>query len=161
MRALLLLALALAGPLPAAEPLVRPDGRATLVHFANSECRCCVRAATQVDRIRRLHGDKARFVLVVDLDAPGAAQWQRLAGMAFETRPDPDRVLIRRASVERGLTSILLGPDGGELRRWQGHSAALLSEMAEAVALVSGSAPRPLPTEGVPAELVNGCTFPR
>lgn len=159
MRALLLLALV--GALRAAEPLVRPDGRVALVHFANAECQCCVRAASQVDRLRRLHGDKARFVLVVDLDESGAARWQRIAGMAFEARPDPDRVLIRRADVERGLTSILLGPDGKELRRWQGHSAALLSEIAGAVALVSGSAPRPLPTEGVPAELVNGCTFPR
>lgn len=161
MRALLPLLLALAGSLPAAEPLVKPDGRATLVHFANSECRCCVRAATQVDRVRRLYGDKARFVLVVDLDAAGAEKWQRIAGMAFEARPDPDRALIRRAKVERGLTSILLGPDGRELRRWQGHSVALLGEIAEAVALVSGSAPRPLPTEGVPTELVNGCTFPQ
>lgn len=161
MRGLLLALLALAGALPAAEPLVKPDGRATLVHFANSECSCCVRAATQVDRIRRLYGDKARFVLVIDLDAPGAAQWQRVAGMAFEARPDPDRALIRRAGVERGLTSVLLSPDGKELRRWQGHSAALLGEVAEAVALASGSAPRPLPAEGVPTELVNGCTFPR
>lgn len=159
MRSLLLLALA--GALSAAEPLVKPDGRATLVHFANSECRCCVRAATQVDRIRRLYGDKARFVLVVDLDAAGAARWQRIVGMDFEAAPDPDRTLIRRAGVERGLTSVLLGPDGKEVRRWQGHSVALLADIAEAVALVSGSAPRPLPTEGVPAELVNGCTFPR
>jgi hypothetical protein len=161
MRLLLALLLALAAPLLAAPPLVKPDGRATLVHFANAECSCCVRAATQVDRLRRLYGDKARFVLVIDLDAAGAAKWQRIAGMDFEASPDPDRALIRRAGVERGLTSILLGPDGKEVRRWQGHSAGLLGDIAEAVALVSGSAPRALPVEGVPKELVSGCTFPR
>ena len=161
MRHLLLPVLALVGSLRAAEPIVKPDGRATLVHFANAECSCCVRAATQVDRIRRLYGEKARFVLVIDLDAPGADTWQRVAGMIFEARPDPDRALIRRAGVERGLTSVLLGPDGREIRRWQGHSAALLGDIAAAVALVSGSPPRALPTEGVPTELVNGCTFPR
>jgi len=160
-RLLPALALLLAAALGADEPLVRPDGRATLVHFAHAECRCCVQAATQVDRLRRLHGDKARFVLVIDLDAAGAAKWQRIAGMDFEASPDPDRALIRRAGVERGLTHILLGPDGREVRRWQGHSAALLGDIAAAVALVSGSSPRALPTEGVPKDLVNGCTFPR
>lgn len=160
MRALLALLLALAAP-AAADPLVKPDGRATLVHFANAECSCCVRAATQVDRIRRLHGDKVRYVLVIDLDASGAEKWQRLAGMIFEARPDPDRALIRRAGVERGLTSVLLGPDGKELRRWQGHSAALLAEVSDAVAGAAGLPVRPVPTEGVPADLVNGCTFPR
>lgn len=157
----LLACLLLAAAAPAAEPLVKPDGRATLVHFANADCRCCLRAATQVDRLRRLYGERARFVLVIDLDAAGAAKWQRVAGMDFEASPDPERALIRRAGVERGLTSVLLGPDGKELRRWQGHSAALLGEVAAAVALVSGTAPLPLPTEGVPEELVNGCTFPR
>lgn len=161
MSRLLLLALALAVPLPAAEPLVRPDGRATLVHFANSECRCCVQAATQVDRLRRLHGDKARFVLVIDLDAAGADKWQRIVGMAFDARPDPERELIRRAGVERGLTSVLLGPDGRELRRWQGHSVALLSEVSDALARAAGLPVRPVPTDGVPSDLVNGCTFPR
>ena len=163
MRLLLLClsVLALGGHLVAAEPLVKPDGRATLVHFAHSDCACCVQAATQVDRIRRLYGDKARFVLVIDLDAPGTDKWQRTAGMVFEAQPDPDRALIRRANVERGLTSILLGPDGKEVRRWQGHSVDLLVKIADAVALVSGVTPRPLSTEGVPRELVNGCTFPR
>ncbi len=160
MRALVALVLALAAP-AAAEPLVRPDGRATLVHFANAECGCCVRAAPQVDRLRRLLGDRARFVLVIDLDAAGAARWQDAAGMGFEAVADPDRNLIRRAGVERGLTSVLLGPDGRELRRWQGHSAALLGDIAAALALASGAAPRALPTEGVPAEPVSGCTFPR
>lgn len=161
MRILFALALVLAAPLLAAQPLVKPDGRATLVHFANAECSCCARAATQVDRLRRLYGDKARFVLVIDLDAAGAAKWQRIVGMDFEASPDPDRSLIRRAGVERGLTSILLGPDGKEVRRWQGHSAGILGDIAEAVALVSGSAPRALPTEGAPRDLVSGCTFPR
>jgi len=160
-RPLLALALLIAAPLGAAELLVKPDGRATLVHFAHAECRCCVQAATQVDRLRRLHGDKARFVLVIDLDAAGAEKWQSIAGMAFEAAPDPDRALIRRAGVERGLTSILLGPDGKEVRRWQGHSSDLLVEIADAVAVVSRVTPRPLSTEGVPRELVNGCTFPR
>jgi hypothetical protein len=157
----LLAFLLLATVAPAADPLVQPDGRATLVHFAHAECSCCVRAATQVDRIRRLHGDKARFVLVIDLDPAGAERWQRVAGMVFEARPDPDRALIRQAGVERGLTSILLGADGKELRRWQGHSAALLAEVSDAVARAAGLPVRPVPTEGVPADLVNGCTFPR
>jgi len=161
MSRILLLLLSLAPVLRAAEPLVRPDGRPTLLHFAQAECRCCVRAAAQVDRLRRLYEDKVRFVLVIDLDGAGAAKWMDIAGMRFEASPDPDRALIRRAGVERGLTTVLLGTDGKELRRWQGHSAALLGEVAAALALVSGTAPRPLPTEGVPEELVNGCTFPR
>lgn len=158
MRSLLLF---LAAALPAAEPLVKPDGRATLVHFANAECSCCARAATQVDRLRRLYGDKARFVLVIDLDAPGAAKWQRLAGMDFEASPDPDRALVRRAGVERGLTTLLLAPDGKELRRWSGHSAALLAEISRELARASGSPERPIVLEGVPVDRVDGCTFPR
>lgn len=157
----LCLLLGLAAALPAAEPLVKPDGRATLVHFANADCSCCVRAATQFDRVRRLYESKARFVLAIDLGAPEAAKWMDIAGMRFEAAPDPDRALIRRAGVQRGLTTLLLGPDGRELRRWSGHSAAILGEIAEAVALASGSDPRPLVTEGVPTERVDGCTFPR
>lgn len=156
--ALLSLGSALLG---AAEPMVRPDGRPTLVHFANAECSCCLRAATQVDRLRRLYGDRVRFALVIDLDAAGAAKWQRIAGMDFEALPDPDRTRIRAAGVERGLTSVLLGPDGAEIRRWQGHSASLLGDVSEAIALVARVRPRPLPVEGVPTETVSGCTFPR
>jgi len=159
--------IALGLSLVAQSPAVLPDaltagakGRPTLVHFVQVDCVCSLRAAPQVERLRTAFGERVHFVAVLDAPAPAAQAWVKSAGLGFTVVADAKAEQLAARDVTRSLTTILYNPQGREVQRWRGHSAAHLKATAEATSTLLGIPAVSLSLDEVPTELVAGCTFP-
>lgn len=131
-----------------------------LLYFIERECPCSRDAAVHLQRLQDAYGPSITVVGVINATAASAKEWQRQAKVTFPVLLDPFCEVIHAYKAERSALTILVAPGAGIAKAYPGYNAASLDDLNERVAALVGAPRRPVSTEGAPAKLTAGCTFP-
>ena len=131
-----------------------------VLYFIERECPCSRDAAVHLQRLQDAYGDAIRVVGVINASADAAKEWQRQAKVTFPVLIDPFCEVIHAYKAARSAQSTLVAPGAGIAKAYPGYNVASLDDLNAQVAKLLGATAKTVSTEGAPAKLTAGCTFP-
>lgn len=131
-----------------------------LIFFIEKNCPCCLGAKSYFEQMHKLYKDVANSVGIINAEATEADKWRTATKAEFLILMDPSLGVIKKFKADRGAYVTLVGKDGKILKQYAGYDEAMLQELSEKIASLTGVKPRKYNSVGAPDHLTSGCLFP-
>ena len=132
-----------------------------VLYFIEKACPCSRNAAIYFDRIQAAYGKDVTVVGVINGTAIESRAWATAAKVTFMLITDEDCDIIHAYKIERSVSSTLIASGGTMVKAYPSYSTQTLEDLSSEVAKLINKPTQKISTEGAPAKLTVGCTFPQ